>query len=82
MIRNGEKIEKGQFNLADKIKSFRDLEVYKTAFAAAMEIYQISKAFPLSHLLPLWDAQRDGKEGGFVLSSLILTKWSSILHRS
>jgi len=32
--------------LAEKIKSVRDLEVYKIAFAAAMEIYQISKSFP------------------------------------
>jgi four helix bundle protein len=28
------------------IKHFRDLEVYRRAFAAAMEIFQITKSFP------------------------------------
>jgi hypothetical protein len=37
--------------LSDKINSHRDLEVYKLAFSCAMEIFQISKSFPASHLL-------------------------------
>jgi four helix bundle protein len=44
--------------LADKIKSVRDLEVYKTAFAAAMEIYQISKSFPAEERYSLTDKIR------------------------
>src|SRR2546423_1251291 len=32
--------------MTKKIVNHRDLEVYKKAFAAAMEIYQLSKTFP------------------------------------
>ena len=39
-------VGKGKFNLTNKIKSARDLEVYKLAFAAAMEIFNITKSFP------------------------------------
>jgi len=41
--------------LADKINSVRDLEVYKLAFGAAMEIFQISKNFPPEERYSLTD---------------------------
>jgi four helix bundle protein len=44
--------------LANKIKSARDLKVYKIAFAAAMETYQISKAFPPEERFSLTDQIR------------------------
>jgi len=44
--------------LAEKIKSVRDLEVYKIAFYAAMEIYQISKEFPVEERFSLTDQIR------------------------
>jgi len=44
--------------LADRIKSVRDLKVYKTAFAAAMEIFQISKSFPVEERYSLTDQIR------------------------
>ena len=44
--------------MAEKIKSVRDLEVYKLAFAAAMEIFQISKSFPAEERYSLTDQIR------------------------
>ena len=44
--------------MADKINSVRDLEVYKLAFAAAMEIYQISKSFPPEERFSMTDQIR------------------------
>jgi four helix bundle protein len=44
--------------LAEKIKSVRDLELYKLAFAAAMEIFQISKSFPAEERYSLTDQIR------------------------
>jgi four helix bundle protein len=44
--------------LANKIKSARDLKVYTIAFAAAMETYQISKAFPPEERFSLTDQIR------------------------
>lgn len=41
--------------MADKINSVRDLEVYKLAFGAAMEIFQISKNFPPEERYSLTD---------------------------
>ena len=40
------------------IKSFRDLEVYKLAFGAAMEIFEISKKFPSEEKYSLTDQIR------------------------
>jgi len=40
------------------IKHFRDLEVYKRAFAAAMEIFQITKSFPSEEKYSLVDQIR------------------------
>ena len=57
-IKDGEKTAKGKVVLAEKIRSVRDLEVYKTAFAAAMEIYQISKSFPPEERYSLTDQIR------------------------
>ena len=42
----------------ERINSFRDLEVYKLAFAAAMEIFQISKTFPPEEKFSLTDQIR------------------------
>ena len=44
--------------MAEKIKSVRDLDVYKAAFAAAMEIFQISKNFPAEERYSLTDQIR------------------------
>ncbi len=41
-----------------KIKSVRNLEVYKLAFATAMEIYDISKEFPREEKYSLTDQVR------------------------
>jgi four helix bundle protein len=39
-------------------KSFRDLEVYKLSFTIAMEIYEISKRFPMEEKYSLTDQIR------------------------
>ena len=44
--------------MAEKIKSVRDLEVYKLAFAAAMEIFQLTKNFPPEERYSLSDQIR------------------------
>jgi four helix bundle protein len=44
--------------LTNKIKSARDLEVYKLAFAAAMEIFYITKSFPAEEKYFLTDQIR------------------------
>ena len=41
-----------------KIRSVRDLEVYRKAFDAAMEIYEITKGFPKEELNSLTDQIR------------------------
>ena len=41
-----------------KIKSFRDLEVYKLAFEAAMDIFFITKSFPAEEKFSLIDQMR------------------------
>ncbi len=40
------------------IRHFRDLEVYRRAFAAAMEIFQITKDFPADEKYSLVDQIR------------------------
>lgn len=40
------------------IKHFRDLEVYRRAFAAAMEIFQVTKSFPAEEKYSLVDQIR------------------------
>ncbi len=44
--------------MSASIKSVRDLEVYKLAFAAAMQIFQITKAFPPEERYSLTDQIR------------------------
>ena len=44
--------------MAEKIASVRGLEVYKAAFAAAMEIFQLSKEFPAEERYSLTDQIR------------------------
>ena len=44
--------------MGERINSHRDLEVYKFAFAAAMEIFQISKTFPNEERYSLTDQIR------------------------
>jgi four helix bundle protein len=44
--------------MATIIKSVRDLEVYRTAFDAAMIIFQLSKSFPKEELYSLIDQIR------------------------
>ena len=43
---------------AGKIESVRDLKVYRKAFDAAMEIYNITKSFPREELYSLTDQIR------------------------
>ena len=44
--------------MTDKIKSVRDLKVYKAAFTAAMEIFQLTKNFPPEERYSLTDQIR------------------------
>ena len=48
----------GKEKMANKIETVRDLEVYKAAFAAAMEIFQLSKRFPPDEKFSLTDQIR------------------------
>lgn len=44
--------------MTNKIRSVRDLDVYREAFAAAMEIFEISKTFPKEETYSLTDQIR------------------------
>ena len=44
--------------MTERIRSVRDLVVYKKAFDAAMEIFEISKSFPREELYSLTDQIR------------------------
>jgi len=44
--------------MAQKIRSHRDLEVYELAFETAMEIFELSKAFPKEEQYSLTDQIR------------------------
>ena len=44
--------------MSGKLLSFRDLEVYKIAFALQQEIFEISKGFPKEELYSLTDQIR------------------------
>ena len=44
--------------MSGKIRRHQDLDVYKKAFAAAMEIFEISKAFPKEETYSLTDQIR------------------------
>lgn len=49
---------KVRFERKEKIQHFRDLEVYRRAFQAGMEIFQLTKAFPLEEKYSLVDQIR------------------------
>ena len=51
-------MEAGRVKTAERIKSVRDLVVYRKAFNAAMEIFEISKTFPREELYSLTDQIR------------------------
>jgi len=51
-------IEAGRVKKAERIKSVRDLIVYRKAFDAAMKIFEISKTFPKEELYSLTDQIR------------------------
>jgi len=40
------------------VRVYRDLEVYQTAFASAMEIFEVSKTFPVAERYSLTDQIR------------------------
>jgi len=44
--------------MGDRIRTVRDLKVYKTAFCCAMEIFEISKTFPSDEKYSLTDQIR------------------------
>ena len=44
--RRGTRDERRGINISKRINSVRDLNVYKLAFDASMEIFEISKNFP------------------------------------
>jgi four helix bundle protein len=54
----GETDAKGNKILAKKIGSHRELEVYQLAFEAAMEIFEVTKAFPREERYSLTDQIR------------------------
>jgi four helix bundle protein len=51
-------MEAGRVKKTERIKTVRDLVVYKKAFAAAMESFEISKTFPREELYSLTDQIR------------------------
>jgi four helix bundle protein len=58
MGENGARRTKDEGRRTKRIKSVRDLEVYRLAFDAAMEIYEISKRFPKEETYSLTDQIR------------------------
>ncbi|WNZ25485.1 four helix bundle protein [Leptolyngbya sp. NK1-12] len=40
------------------VRTYRDLEVYRTAFAAAMEIFEVTKQFPIEERYSLTNQMR------------------------
>ena len=59
--RKGETVrgqKENQSNPDGKIRSFRDLNVYKNALNAALEVYEISKSFPVEEKYSLTDQIR------------------------
>ena len=51
-------MEEGRGKMRERIKSVRDLIVYRKAFEAAMEIFRISKSFAREELYSLTDQIR------------------------
>jgi hypothetical protein len=48
----------GGYMTKGMVRVYRDLEMYQTAFAAAMEIFEVSKRFPLEERYSLTDQIR------------------------
>ena len=48
----------GDFIMSEKIKRHQDLDLYKKAFEAAMEIFELSKKFPREETYSLTDQIR------------------------
>jgi four helix bundle protein len=51
-------MEDGRKRVAERIRCVRDLVVYRRAFDAAMEIFEVSKTFPKEELYSLTDQIR------------------------
>ena len=51
-------MEAGRVKKSERIKSVRDLIVYRKAFDAAMKIFEISKTFPKEELYSLTEQMR------------------------
>lgn len=51
-------MEDGRKKAAERIRTVRDLMVYKKAFDAAMELFELSKSFPREELYSLTDQIR------------------------
>jgi four helix bundle protein len=51
-------MEEGREKRTQRIKNVRDLIVYRKAFEAAMEIFQVSKTFPREEIYALTDQIR------------------------
>ncbi len=51
-------MEEGSKKKTERIKSVRDLLVYRKAFNSAMEIFEVSKTFPREELFSLTDQIR------------------------
>ena len=58
MVKKRWKSDDGSGKKTERIRSVRDLIVYRKAFDAAMEIFQISKAFPKEEIYSLTDQMR------------------------
>ena len=50
--------ERGTGKMAKRIENFRDLEVYKKAFALQQEIFELTKSLPKEELYSLTDQMR------------------------
>jgi hypothetical protein len=76
--------------MTKKIRTVRDLKVYRKAFDSAMEIFELTKNFPKEETYSLTDqikrasrsvicnAELNGEEGRYDLSSIFLAKRSSV----
>ena len=52
------KKERGTGKMVKRIENFRDLEVYKKAFALQQDIFELTKSFPKEELYSLTDQIR------------------------
>lgn len=65
--------------MADKIKNARDLEVYRLAFLAAMEIFQLTKNFPPEERYSLTDQIRRASRS---VCSNLAEAWRKRMYRA